>query len=380
MRDPTGAGRDGDAVDPRPTTTVTVIPGDGVGPEIVAAARTVIDATGVGPRWEVRPAGVAAHAESGEALPAETIASIRRNGLALKGPLGSPAGAAGSLNGKLRAELDLYASLRPCRTLNPRSGRADCDLLIVRENHEDVFAGIDFMRDQAEAEALRVLVRETHGRDLAVDAGVSLRPISARGSARAMRLAFERAADTGHRRLAVGHKANVMPASDSVFLQAARDLAGEFPQIEYEEVLIDTLCGRLVANPSRYEVVALPNLFGDIVSDIGAALVGGTGMAPCANIGPGCALFEAVHGTALRLAGTDAANPTGLILAGALLLRQLGEDRAAGAVEQAVRDALADPCRVTYDQVPSGRPVGTTEFAEALASRVADLRVPASAS
>jgi isocitrate dehydrogenase (NAD+) len=204
---------------------------------------------------------------------------------------------------------------------------------------------------------------------------VSLRPISLRASLRAVRLAFQSAADERRGLVTVGHKANVMRATDGLFLEAGRRAAREFPQIKYEEVLIDTLCGRLVADPSRYEVIALPNLFGDIVSDIGAALVGGTGMAPGANVGPDCAIFEAVHGTADRLAGRDMANPVGLLSAGVSLLRRLGEGGAAAALDDALKNVIHDPALATYDQKPSGRPVGTTEFGRLVASRIGATKI-----
>lgn len=354
-------------------TAVAAIPGDGVGPELMAVAFAAIEATGAAVRWDRLPAGADGVREAGEPLPAETVDGIRHAGVALKGPLATPVGGGhGSLNGRLRAELDLFAALRPCRSLAD-GGRTSpaCDLLIVRENHEDVFMGIEFPRGGAATERLRDLVADTHGRALGEDAGVSLRPISAAGTERVVRLACEQAVAAGRRRLTVGHKANVMLASDLLFLEVARGVVAEFGEVEYEEVLIDTLCGRLVSDPGRYEAIVLPNLFGDIVSDIGAALVGGTGMAPGANLGPECAVFEAVHGAANRIAGRDLANPTGLLLAGAMLLRHVGEADAGDRLERAVREALADPDHLTYDQAPPhATPVGTREFGERVVERI----------
>jgi isocitrate dehydrogenase (NAD+) len=359
-------------------TVVTVIPGDGIGPEVVAATMRVLGATGVDFSWDVRPAGAAGMLEGHEPLPKETIASIEETGLALKGPLETPLGAGvRSLNAEMRIRLDLYASLRPCVGLNPRAGRPGCDFLLIRENHEDVFAGIEFASDAAETVELRGLVERTHGRTIAADAGISLRPISAAASERVMRIALDRAVTEGRRKVTVGHKANVMLATDLLFLEVAREVAIEYGSIVYEEELIDTLCGRLVADPSRYDVIVLPNLFGDIVSDIGAALVGGTGAAGGVNVGPRCAVFEAVHGSARRLAGRGIANPTGLMQAGVLLLHRIGEDAAAEALLAALREVLSDPASVTYDQAPGPHePLGTEEFAERVEGRVRELLSP----
>lgn len=355
--------------------TVTVIPGDGVGSEVMDVALITVEATGVDLEWDFRVAGARALREDGEAVPPETIESIRRTGVALKGPLATPVGNGhGSLNALLRKELDLYAAIRPCRTLAGRSLGRDCDLVVVRENHEDVFMGIEFGRNDPGLQSLRELVVETHQLEIDAEVGISLRPISARGTERVVRTAFEWAVATKRRLVTVGHKANVMFASDLLFLEVARRVAGEFRQISYEETLIDTLCGHLVRDPSRFDVVVLPNLFGDIVSDIGAALIGGTGVAPGMNMGPGCAVFEAVHGSAHRLVGRNVANPTGLILSAAMMLRHLGEGRAADVLELAVRDVHGRSGRVTYHQrLPSASGFGTREFGQQVAGRVAEI-------
>lgn len=354
---------------------VTVISGDGVGAEVMDATLAAVEATGVDLDWDIQPAGESALRDGGEAVPAATLESIRRTGVALKGPLATPVGnGGGSLNGLLRKQLDLYAAIRPCRTSAGRQLDGDCDLVIVRENHEDVFMGIEFGREDPGLESLRELVAGTHGLEIDSESGVSLRPISARGTERAVRAAFKWATETGRRQLTVGHKANVMYASDLLFLEVAREVAEEFGQIAYEEMLIDTLCGRLVREPARFDVIVLPNLFGDIVSDIGAALIGGTGMAPGMNLGPACAVFEAVHGAAWRLAGLNVANPTGLILSAAMMLRHLDESAAAEALEGAVRETGAGSAAAGHGQrLPAGSGTGTREFGERVAIRAAEL-------
>lgn len=357
------------------TTTVTVIHGDGVGPEVMEAALTAIQATDVDVEWDTQVMGVDGRTSAGELLPAETLESIKRNGLALKGPLETPRNSReGSLNARLRRELDLYVSLRPCQALNARTGNPECDLLVVRENHEDVFMGIEFGHADPRTQLLRDLVVQTHQREISQDTGVSLRPISQRGADRAARAAFEWATAHKRRRVTVGHKANVMSASDRIFVDCAGQVANEYPNIEFDEMLIDTLCGRLVRAPSEFDVVLLPNLFGDIVSDIGAGLIGGTGMAPALNLGTDCAVFEAVHGVARRLAGKNIANPTALILCGALLLRRIGALGSAEVLEDALRDIFTACERATYDQDPSCASVGTREFGNAVAERVREIR------
>jgi isocitrate dehydrogenase (NAD+) len=329
---------------------VTLIPGDGIGPELAEATRRVLDASGVGFEWDVVEAGEASIAEYGTPLPEHVLDSIRRNRVAIKGPITTPVGEGfRSVNVTLRQALDLYANLRPARSMKGIETRYDdVDLVIVRENTEDLYAGIEHMVGPDAAESIKIITR--------------------RASERIARFAFEYAAANGRRKVTAVHKANIMKLSDGLFLESCRTVAAEYEgRIEFEDRIVDNMCMQLVQKPDLYDVLVLPNLYGDIVSDLAAGLVGGLGVAPGANIGLNGAVFEAVHGSAPKYAGQNKANPTALLLSGVLMLRHLGEQAAAERVERALRDVIADGARVTYDL---GGTAGTSEFADAIIERL----------
>lgn len=356
--------------EPRAPHRVTLIPGEGIGPEVSAAARRVLDATGVSIEWDLQIAGRVAYERHGSALPEGVIDSIRERGVALKGPLTTASGGYRSPNLALRNALDLYAGVRPCRALagvpTPFPGT---DLVIVRMNQEDLYAGIEFAPGRPETERLRALVGETTGHELAADAGISLKPISRSGAARVIRTAFEYARRYRRDRVTAVHKATVMRHSDGLFLDVAREIAGEYPEIAFDERLVDALCHDLVRRPESYEVLVAPMMYGDIVSDIGAGLIGGVGMAPGANIGDRCVVFEAVHGSATRHAGAGRANPIATILCGAMLLAHLGEAAAAELLGSAIATVVGERRVLTYDLIPGDADAvaaGTQEVAEAV--------------
>ncbi len=331
--------------------TVTLIPGDGIGPELAEAAKRVLEATGIGFSWDVQEAGEATIASEGTPLPDRVIASIRTNGVALKGPITTPVGSGfRSVNVGLRQALELYANVRPARTMKGVETRyEDVDLIIVRENTEDLYAGIEHRVGPDAAESIKIITRAA--------------------SQRIARYAFEYAVRNGRRKVTAVHKANIMKLSDGLFLESAQQVAAEYAgRVEFEDRIVDNMCMQLVQKPELYDVLVLPNLYGDIVSDLAAGLVGGLGVAPGANIGETAAVFEPVHGSAPKYAGQNKANPTALILSGALMLRHLGETDAADAVETATREVIAAGTTVTYDL---GGSSGTREFADAVATRLA---------
>jgi isocitrate dehydrogenase (NAD+) len=330
---------------------VTLIPGDGIGPELAEATRRVLDASGVEFDWDVVDAGEACIAEYGTPLPDHVLDSIRRNGIALKGPITTPVGAGfRSVNVTLRQTLDLYANLRPARSIPGLQTRYDdVDLVIVRENTEDLYAGIEHMVGRDAAESIKVITRAA--------------------SERIARFAFEYAVANGRRKVTAVHKANIMKLSDGLFLESCRTVAAEYEgRVEFDDRIVDNMCMQLVQKPDLYDVLVLPNLYGDIVSDLCAGLVGGLGVAPGANIGLSGAVFEAVHGSAPKHAGQNKANPTALILSGVLMLRHLGHQAAADRVEAALRGVIAEGRRVTYDL---GGSAGTSDFADAIIDRLA---------
>jgi isocitrate dehydrogenase (NAD+) len=332
------------------TYAVTLIPGDGIGPELADAARKVLGATGIGFEWDVQEAGEATIASEGTPLPDRVIDSIRANGVALKGPITTPVGSGfRSVNVGLRQALELYANVRPARTMKGVETRYEgVDLIIVRENTEDLYAGIEHRVGPDAAESIKIITRAA--------------------SQRIARYAFEYAVRNGRRKVTAVHKANIMKLSDGLFLESAQLVAAEYAgRVQFEDRIVDNMCMQLVQKPELYDVLVLPNLYGDIVSDLAAGLVGGLGVAPGANIGETSAVFEPVHGSAPKYAGQNRANPTALILSGALMLRHLGETDAADAVESATRDVIAEGTTVTYDL---GGTAGTSEFAEAVAARL----------
>jgi isocitrate dehydrogenase (NAD+) len=337
---------------------VTLIPGDGIGPELAEATRRVLDASGVEFEWDVVDAGEAVMAEHGTPLPDHVLDSIRRNKVALKGPITTPVGEGfRSVNVTLRQVLGLYANLRPARSMKGVVSRYDdVDLVIVRENTEDLYAGIEHRVGRDAAESIKIITREA--------------------SERIARFAFEYAVANGRRKVTAVHKANIMKLSDGLFLESARTVAADYDgRIEFEDRIVDNMCMQLVQKPDLYDVLVLPNLYGDIVSDLAAGLVGGLGVAPGANIGTEAAVFEPVHGSAPKYAGLNKANPTALILSGALMLRHLGHPDVAERVEAALREVVAEGRAVTYDL---GGSAGTSQFADAIIERLAT--VPAATS
>lgn len=329
--------------------TVTLIPGDGIGPDVTRAARTVLDAAGAGIEWEVVEAGEAMIEKYGTPLPENVLESIRRNRVALKGPLTTPVGTGfRSVNVALRKELDLYANLRPARNLpNVASRYQNVNLTIVRENTEDLYAGVEHMVGRDAAESIKIITRK--------------------GSERIVRFAFEQARREGRNRVTVVHKANIMKCTDGLFLETARKVAQDYPDIELEDRIVDACCMRLVQKPEDFQVMVMPNLYGDILSDLCAGLVGGLGVAPGANIGDNYAVFEPVHGSAPKYAGQDKVNPLATILSGVMMLQHLGEIEAAGRVQQAVEAVLLEGTHLTYDL---GGTAKTSEMAEAIARRI----------
>ena len=346
---------------------IVLIPGDGIGPEVAEATRLVLDAADVGIEWIEEPAGASALDTHGALLPDETVQAIRACRVALKGPIATPVGTGfRSVNVALRQELDLFAAVRPARSLPGVTTRHhDVDLVVVRENTEDLYRGIEFERWSEQSAALRQRMRELAGVELGEDAGITLKPISVTGAERIVRFAFEYARSHGRQRVTLGHKANVMRYSDGIFLQMAEQDASEFPDIAWDEIQIDHLSARLARTPQDFDVLLLPNLYGDIISDLCAGLVGGLGLIPGANIGWEYAVFEAVHGSAPDIAGQQRANPVAMILSGALLLRHVGESGAAENVEWGVDETLRKGEIRTPDL---GGSATTMAFAEAIAA------------
>jgi isocitrate dehydrogenase (NAD+) len=349
---------------------VTLIPGDGTGPELIEATRRVLEATGVEFDWDEHPAGEDVYREEGTPFPERTLESVKRTKVGIKGPTTTPVGSGfRSINVQLRKELDLYACIRPCKLYaGVRSPFDQVDMVIVRENTEDLYAGIEFEADSEQAEKLREFISSLDG-TIREHSGISIKPISVFGSERIVEAAFEYAEANGRRKVTAGHKANIMKFSDGLFLETARMVAERHPEIEFEDRIIDNLCNQLVGRPEEYDVIALPNLYGDIVSDLGAGMIGGLGMAPGANIGTEAAMFEATHGSAPKYKGQNKVNPTALMLSGVLMLRHLGEGEAADRMEEAIAAVIAKGEKVTYDLKPSRddpTAVGTSEFADAV--------------
>ena len=349
--------------------TVTLVPGDGTGPELTEATRRVLEATGVGFEWDVRQAGVDVMGEAGTPLPPETLESIKRNGVALKGPITTPIGTGfRSVNVALRHELGLFACVRPCKSYpGVRSRYEGVDVVIVRENTEDLYAGIEFESGTDDAHAVIDFLNARQPKRIAESSGISIKPLSPEGSERIIRYAFEYAHANGRKRVSCITKANIMKHTDGLFLAEDREVAADYPEIEPWETLVDALCMGLVQRPEEFDVLVLPNLYGDIISDLTAGLVGGLGVAPGANIGTEAAVFEAVHGSAPKYAGQNKANPTALILSGALMLRHLGHPDTAWRLEDALRAVVAEGRSVTYDL---GGNAGTSQFADAIIERL----------
>ena len=354
---------------------VTLIPGDGVGPELSEATRRVLEATGVGFDWDVQEAGADVMDQHGTPLPEHVLDSIRTNGVAIKGPITTPVGTGfRSVNVALRKELDLYACLRPCTSYpGVRSRYEGVDVVIVRENHEDLYAGIEFEQGSADAKQLIELVADLTGKTIREDSGISIKPISVTGTQRIVSWAFEYARREGRKKVTAVHKANIMKFSDGLFLETAREVAKAYPDIEFEDRIVDNLSMQMVSRPEEYDVLVLPNLYGDIVSDLCAGLVGGLGVAPGANIGDSAAVFEATHGSAPKYKGMNKVNPMAMMFSGMLMLKHLDEREAADSLEAALAAVIAEGASVTYDMKPSRddpTAVGTAEVADAVIAKL----------
>jgi isocitrate dehydrogenase (NAD+) len=354
------------------THPVTLIRGDGTGPELAEVTREVLDATGVSIEWHEAEAGVDVMASHGTPLPDETLESIRATKTCLKAPITTPVGTGfRSVNVALRKTFDLYACVRPCKTYpGVRSRYSGIDLVIFRENTEDLYAGIEFEKGSPAAHKLAGLIEQLTGTKIRGDSGISIKPISVWGTERIVEAAFEFARKHGRRKVTAVHKSNIMKFSDGLFLATARKVAERHPAIPFDDRIVDNMCMQLVQNPQDYDVLVLPNLYGDIVSDLCAGLVGGLGVAPGANLGDGgIAVFEATHGSAPKYKGQNKVNPTAMILSGMLMLEHLGEVEAALRLERAVAQVIAEGRSVTYDLKadrtdPSA--VGTREMGEAI--------------
>jgi isocitrate dehydrogenase (NAD+) len=360
---------------------VTLITGDGTGPELATAARKCLDATGVEINWDVREAGVDVMEREGTPIPDATMESVRRTKCALKAPITTPVGTGfRSINVYLRQELGLFACIRPCKQyqgVRSYFSELPIDIVIVRENTEDLYAGVEFESGQESTakliEFINGLPSDRKIKTGADETGVSIKPISVSGTERIVRCAFDYAQKNSRKKVTAVHKANIMKYSDGLYLATATKIAEDYPDIEFEERIVDNMCMQLAQKPELYDVLVLPNLYGDIVSDLGAGIVGGLGVAPGANIGPDGAVFEATHGSAPKYKGQNKVNPTAVILSGMLMLRHLREMEAADRLENAVAAVIAEGEHVTYDLKPhrdDPTAVGTQEMATAICDKM----------
>ena len=355
---------------------VVLIPGDGTGPELAEATRRVLEATGVEFDWDVREAGAdVMDKHGGNPLPDDVLEGIRRAGVALKGPITTPIGGGfRSVNVALRKSLDLYGQVRPCKTyLGVRSRFADIDLVIVRENTEDLYAGIEYEEGTPETEELIRWIESKGGGLRNRDAGISIKPISITGTRRIVQFAFDYAKRMGRRKVTAVHKANIMKFTDGLYLRVAREVAAENPDIEFDDRIVDNMCMQLVQRPEEYDVLVLPNLYGDILSDLCAGMIGGLGVAPGANFGEGIAIFEPTHGSAPKYTGQNKVNPIAMMLSGMLMLRHLEEHTAADRMERAIAEVIREGESVTYDMKPSRddpTAVGTSQVADAIIGKL----------
>jgi isocitrate dehydrogenase (NAD+) len=358
---------------------VTLIPGDGTGPEITEATRRVLEATGVQFDWDVHQAGLEMLEKHGTVLPDEVVESIKRTKVGLKGPITTPVGkGVRSANVALRKKLDLYANLRPAKTYQGLRSRYDnIDMIIVRENTEDLYAGVEFQKGTPEQQEIIETIARTTGTRLDNNSAISIKYISVIATRRIAKFAFDYARANARRKVTAVHKANIMKFSDGLFLATAQEVAKEYPEIQFEDRIVDNMCMQLVQKPDQYDVLVLPNLYGDIISDLSAGLIGGLGVAPGANIGNHYAVFEPVHGSAPKYAGQNKVNPMAMMFSGVLLLRHLGEKDAANRLEKAIAEVIAEGKNVTYDL--KSRPddptaVGTSQVADAVIEKLLKAR------
>ena len=353
---------------------ITLIPGDGVGPEITEATVRVLEATGVAFNWDMACVGAAAQDTLGTVLPESVLESIRKNRVALKGPVTTPVGSGfRSVNVALRKGLDLYACLRPCKSYPGAPSRyEDVDIVVVRENIEDLYSGIEFEKGTPGAARLIELISETQAETVRADSGFSIKVISEMRSRRIVRFAFEYARANHRKKVTAVHKANIMKFSDGLFLSMAREVAREYPDIDFEDKIVDNMNMQLVQKPREFDVLVAPNLYGDLLSDLCAGLVGGLGLAPGANLGDEIALFEPTHGSAPGYTGLNKVNPMAMMLSGVMMLRHLGEGEAAGRLERAIAGVIAEGKNVTYDlkQGAPGTAVGTSQVADAVMEKL----------
>jgi len=356
-------------------TDATLITGDGIGPEIAEAARRCIDATGADINWDIAEAGEDVMAKLGTPLPDATIESIKKNGLALKAPITTPVGKGfRSINVHLRQTLDLYACLRPCKSYKGvRSRYTNIDLIVVRENTEDLYAGIEFQKGKDDTSEIINWINKHSKRQITPDSGISIKPISVKATERIVRFAFEYTRKMGRKKVTSVHKANIMKFSDGLWLDVSRQVARQYPDIEFEDRIVDNMCMQLIQKPELYDVIVLPNLYGDIISDLCAGLVGGLGVAPGANIGDKTAIFEATHGSAPKYKGQNKVNPTALILSGVMMLRHIDRTTEAEKLENAVAAVIAEGKNVTYDMKEDRNDptaVGTSEMADTIIEKI----------
>jgi len=357
------------------TYKVTFIPGDGVGPELSEATRRVLEATGVAFDWDVQDAGADVVDTYGTPLPDHVLDSIRANKVAIKGPITTPVGGGfRSVNVAIRKELDLFACLRPCKFYEGVPGAfPGTDIVIVRENTEDLYAGIEFEEGTEDARKVIDFLNSIQSQTIRDDSGVSIKPISVFGSERVVRFAFEHARKYKRGKVTAVHKSNIMKFSDGLFLRVAGEVAKQYPDIEFEDRIVDNLCMQLVKRPSEYDVLVLPNLYGDIVSDLCAGLIGGLGLAPGANVGDSAAVFEATHGSAPKYKGQNKVNPMAMMFSGMLMLRHLGEESAADRLEGALAAVIHEGTSVTYDlkeRRDDPTSVGTSQVADAVIDKL----------
>jgi isocitrate dehydrogenase (NAD+) len=355
---------------------VTLIPGDGIGREVSLAAKRCVDATGVKITWEEQIAGEEAVAKYGAVLPVTVLDSIRKNKVAIKGPIITPIGKGfRSVNVQLRKSLDLYACVRPCKLMKGVKTRyTDIDLVIIRENTEDLYSGIEFGQGLKRTQDIINNLEELSGIAIKKDSAIGIKPISISASKRIVKFAFDYAVKNKRKKVTAVHKANIMKETDGLFLRCAREVSEEYKgRIEFEDRIVDNMCMQLVQKPELYDVLVLPNLYGDILSDLCAGLIGGLGIAPGANIGASMALFEAVHGSAPKYAGKNMVNPTAMILSGVLMLRYLKEEKAADRLEKAVAEIIAEGKDVTYDlkkDRDDPTAAGTSQMADAIIAKM----------
>jgi isocitrate dehydrogenase (NAD+) len=355
--------------------TVTLIPGDGIGPEITDATVRAVEATGINIEWDVVNAGAEVFEKEGTVLPDGVIKSLRKNKVGIKGPITTPVGTGfRSVNVAMRKLFELYACVRPCKSYpGVKSRYSDIDLIIIRENTEDLYAGIEFEKGKPGTEELIGFIKDKKDILIRKGSGISIKPISEKGSENIIRFAFEYALKNNRKKVTGVHKANIMKYSDGLFLEVFRKVASEYSDIESEDRIVDNMCMQLVQKPELYDVLVLPNLYGDIISDLAAGLVGGLGVAPGGNIGKDIALFEPTHGSAPKYKGQNKVNPTAMMLSAVMMLRHIGEKESADVLESAVAENIREGRYVTYDLKPRREDptaVGTAEFAEAIVRKI----------